>query len=85
MLPLALLTTGILVVNCATGIQQEASLPRPQRPQIASADELREAALNNDITSLVKIYVRDIAELTSYARKLEALLDATEGQRERER
>ncbi len=84
------ITAGIRAINFAlllslasacTSAQSPALLSRPERPVLSTAQEIQSAVEGNDWLGLMKLYARDMAELTAYAKKLETLLDAVERQR----
>ncbi|WGK69472.1 hypothetical protein P0082_01030 [Candidatus Haliotispira prima] len=77
-----ILASSLLPASCvsAPATRPVALLQRPERPVLSEADEIREAAQQNDTLGLLKLYAKDVSALTAYARKLEAMLDAVERQ-----
>ena len=75
---------AVALQGCASAPPEAppALLERPERPVLANAEEVVQAVKNGDTLALVRLYARNMAELMAYARKLEALLDAVERQRE---
>ena len=86
--------TGMLAFNLTLGLlccwacvtepaAPLALLEHPERPVLSGASEIQAAVSRGDIRALVRLYARDMAEITAYARKLEAQLEAMEQQWER--
>ena len=76
-----LLALAVLPLGCVAAPVPVAVLERPERPKLMGMEKAQAAIKSVDIDALAQLYALDILALITYARKLEALLDAVERQK----